>query len=172
MGGGDGAGRLVETARAIAGRAQQRSSDLQLLVLAGRNEEAYRALSRYTWPMPARVYRFAPNVAELMTASDVVVTKPGSSTVSEALTLGRPLVLGPPLPGQEEGNVPYVVNAGAGLAYGRPSEAAEAVDFLLHEPETRWDMGQRAARLGHTNATGRILDLVQSLLLRVDAARR
>lgn len=172
MGGGEGAGRLVETSQAIAGLAQRRRPDFQLVVLAGRNEEARRALARYSWPVPARVYGFAPNVADLMTAADVVVTKPGSLTVSEALTLGRPLVLGPPLPGQEEGNVPYVVNAGAGLAYRRPAEAAEAVEFLLQEPETRWDMGQRAARLGHPNSTDRILDLVQGLLLRVDAPRQ
>jgi UDP-N-acetylglucosamine:LPS N-acetylglucosamine transferase len=171
MGGGEGAGRIVETAQRIAGLAHRRRPDFQVLVVAGRNEVARRALERHLWPVPARVYGFAPNIAELMTAADVVVTKPGSLTVSEALTLGRPLVLGPPLPGQEEGNVPYVVHSGAGFAYRDPDEAAEAVEYLLDDPATRWEMGQRAARLGHPNATERVLDLVQSLVLRVDAAR-
>jgi processive 1,2-diacylglycerol beta-glucosyltransferase len=99
-----------------------------------------------------------------------VVTKPGSLTVAEALAMGRPLLLGRPLPGQEEGNVPYVVEAGAGLAIRTPTEAADAVEYLLGDPATRWEMGQRAARVSRPRATERTLDLLQSHLLRAEAA--
>jgi 1,2-diacylglycerol 3-beta-galactosyltransferase len=175
MGGGDGAGRLAATAQAIARTAPARAGRLQLVVLAGRNERARRALEAQAsraWPMPARICGIVHNVAELMAAADVIVTKPGSLTISEALATGKPLVLGPPLPGQEEGNVPYVVRAGAGLAYRSPAEAAEAVELLLADPSLRWEMGQRAARLSRPRATERTLDLLQGLVLRAQAGAR
>ena len=165
MGGGDGAGRLVETARAVA-RSAREGRRFQLTVVTGRNVKARTELEAEEWPMPVRVLGFVPNIWEYMTAADVIATKPGSLTVSEGLALGRPLLLGRPLPGQEEGNVGYVVEAGAGLAYRSPTEAAQAFEYLLSDPSARWEMGQSAARLGTPRAAERVVDLLQGLLLR------
>jgi 1,2-diacylglycerol 3-beta-galactosyltransferase len=170
MGGGDGAGRLVATARAIGALAERGGPPFQLVVLSGRNHHARIELEARRWAMPFHCTGYVSNIAEYMTAADVVVTKPGSLTVAEALAMGRPLLLGRPLPGQEEGNVPYVVEAGAGLAFRSPTEAADAVEYLLGDPATRWEMGQRAARLSRPRATERTLDLLQSQLLRAEAA--
>jgi len=171
MGGGDGAGRLVATARAIGELAARGVPPFQLVVLSGRNHHARNELEARRWGMPFVCQGHVDNVADYMTAADLVVTKPGSLTVAEALTMGRPLILGRPLPGQEEGNIPFVVEAGAGLAYQSPGEAADAVEYLLGDPSTRWEMGQRAARLSRARATERTLDLLQSLLLRAEVAR-
>lgn len=166
MGGGDGAGRLVETAKALDRSAMQRNLKVQLVVVTGRNVGARMALEGHNWAISARVLGFTSNIAEYMTAADIVATKPGSATVSEGLTLGRPLLLGKPLPGQEEGNIGYVVGAGAGLAYTSPAEAADAIVYLLGDPAARWEMGQRAARLSHPRATERTLDLLAATLMR------
>jgi UDP-N-acetylglucosamine:LPS N-acetylglucosamine transferase len=165
MGGGEGAGRLVETAQAIDALAS-RGLRFQLVVVAGRNEAARAALEGHDWQVPARVLGFTPSIADYMTAADIVATKPGSLTLSEALALARPLLVGKPLPGQEEGNVAYVTGAGAGLAYRTPEEAAEAAATLLADPSLRWEMGQQAARLSHPRATERVLDLLQGVMLR------
>jgi processive 1,2-diacylglycerol beta-glucosyltransferase len=165
-GGGAGAGRIPETGQAIARVADQGAPPFQLAALAGRNERALAALRRETWPVPTMTGGVVPNIAEMMTAADVLVTKPGSLTVSEALVMGRPLVLGKPLPGQEEGNIGYIVKAGAGLHYRSPGEAAEAVAYLLKDPEARWEMGRSAMRLAKPRATERTLDTLQGMLLR------
>jgi processive 1,2-diacylglycerol beta-glucosyltransferase len=112
-----------------------------------------------------------PNIFDYMVAADIIATKPGSLTVSEGLALGRPLLLGRPLPGQEEGNVGYVVGAEAGLAYRSPAEAAEAFAYLLSDPTARWDMGQNAARLGNPRAAERVIDLMQGLLMQMEGKR-
>ncbi|MBI3971275.1 MAG: hypothetical protein HY332_08290 [Chloroflexi bacterium] len=168
MGGGEGAGGIVLIARSVAAVAAS-GEDCQLVVVAGRNWRARSELGAHRWPVPVRILGSIDNVAEYMTASDVVVTKPGSLTIAEATATGRPLLLGRPLPGQEEGNVAYVVNAGAGLAYRTPTEAAEAVRYLIREPEIRWEMSQRAARLSRPLATERTLDLLQGMILRAEA---
>jgi 1,2-diacylglycerol 3-beta-galactosyltransferase len=170
MGGGDGAGRLADTARAVAQLAE-RGKRFQLVVVTARNTHARRELEAVAWPMPVRVLGFVDNIGEYMTAADVIATKPGSLTVSEGLALGRPLLLGKPLPGQEEGNVGYVVRAGAGLPYLNPEEAQQAFDYLLSDPSARWEMAQRAARLGNPRAAERVIDLLQGLLMRSEVQR-
>ncbi|HEU5316458.1 MAG TPA: glycosyltransferase, partial [Chloroflexota bacterium] len=167
MGGGDGAGRLAETARAMAQLARD-GKRFQLVVVTARNVKARTELEAEDWPMPTHVLGFVSNVFEYMIAADVIATKPGSLTVSEGLALGRPLLLGRPLPGQEEGNVAYVVSAEAGLAYRSPAEAAEAFAYLLSDPTVRWDMGQNAARLGNPRAAERVIDLLQGMVMRTE----
>jgi UDP-N-acetylglucosamine:LPS N-acetylglucosamine transferase len=167
MGGGDGAGRLAETARAVA-RLGDRGKRFQLVVVTARNVRARQALEAAPWPIPTRILGFVTNIGEYMTAADVIATKPGSLTVSEALALARPLLLGRPLPGQEEGNVGYVVGSGAGLAYTNPEEAAEAFAYLLEDASVRWEMSQRAARLGNPRAAERVIDVLQGLLMRAE----
>jgi len=167
MGGGDGAGKLVETALAM-GRLASGEKAFHMVVVTGRNARARIALEAQRWQMPAQILGFVPNIAEYMTAADVIATKPGSLTISEALALARPLLLGRPLPGQEEGNVAYVVEAGAGLAYRSPEEAAQAFEYLLNDPSVRWEMGQKAARIGHPRAAERTLDVLQGLLLQAE----
>lgn len=169
MGGGEGAGRLPDVARSLASNAAH-GVRFQMVVVTGRNARAREALEQEPWPLPVRVLGFVSNIVEYMTAADLIVTKPGSLTLSEALVLGRPLLLGRPVPGQEEGNVAYVVNAGAGLAYRTPEEAMQAARYLLTDAPARWEMSLQAARLGHPQSAERTMDLLQALLLRAERA--
>src|SRR5262249_50714943 len=100
LGGGMGMGPLVETmAELDAAR-----PDFQMVVVAGRNEALRRFLKPRRYQHPAKIIGFASNMEELMAAANVIVTKPGGLTTSEALALGRPLLIANPLPGQEAAN--------------------------------------------------------------------
>ena len=57
---------------------------------------------------------FVKNMAEWVRAADVVVTKAGPGTIAESLCCGTPMLLSWYLPGQERGNVEWVVDSGAG----------------------------------------------------------
>jgi UDP-N-acetylglucosamine:LPS N-acetylglucosamine transferase len=170
MGGGDGAGKIADTAKALAAVSNS-TGQFQLVVVTARNVAARTQLEAFDWPIPARILGFVNNVAEYMTAADVIATKPGSLTLSEAIALGKPLMLARPVPGQEEGNVAYIEASGAGVAYRMPAEAAAAFQFLLSDPSARWEMGQQAAHLNHPRSAERILDLLQALILRAEAGR-
>ena len=166
MGGGAGAGSLVKRVRAVAALARHAGREFQIVVITGSNVRSRNALEGIAWPLPVRVYGYVPSTADLMTAADIIATKPGSVTVSEALAVGRPLVLSRPAGGQEAGNIPYVVQGQAGFYAPSPQEAADAIALLLQQPDLCWEMGQRAARLGAPDATRRTLDLIQSLAAR------
>ncbi len=169
MGGGAGAGSLVKRVRAVAALARQ-GREFQIAVVTGSNVRSRNALEGIAWPLPVRVYGYVPSTADLMTAADIVATKPGSVTVSEALAMGRPLILSRPAGGQEAGNIPYVVQEQAGFYAPSAQETADAVALLLQQPDLCWEMGQRAARLGAPDATRRTLDLVQGLVTRPSPA--
>jgi 1,2-diacylglycerol 3-beta-galactosyltransferase len=121
VGGGDGVGALYETAQALS----RSVPGIQLVVVAGRNKALRRQLEQSTWPVPAQIHGFVQNMPELMAASDLLVTKAGSVTLSEAFVVGLPVIIYGFVPGQEEGNIGYVREHGAGAYAPTPDGVAE-----------------------------------------------
>ena len=117
VGGGEGYGQMYRIARRIAGTL----SGGQLLIVAGRNRKLKRKLDLVDWKIPTRVYGFVDNMPELMGAADVLITKAGPGTISEAFISGLPPILSGYIPGQETGNVAYVKEYRAG-AYARTAK--------------------------------------------------
>ena len=126
LGGAEGMAPLHAIARALYASAMP----VQLAVVCGRNARLREQLTALDWQFPTYVYGFMENMAELMIASDVVVTKAGPSTVMEALNCGRPLLLSGAIPGQEEGNVHTVVEGAAGWWTPRPEQVLERLNAL------------------------------------------
>lgn len=69
----------------------------------------------------------------LMAAADMLVTKGGPATISEACIAGLPVIIYDAIPGQETGNVEFVVKNDAGIFAPSPEEVAAAVRKLLDE---------------------------------------
>jgi len=161
-GGADGSGGLVKHARAIAAS----SSDVDVVVICGRNDRARAALAglRTSRGRAVRVLGYVDNMAEWMRASDVVVSKAGPGTIAEALCCGLPLLLVWYLPGQERGNVEWVVDIGAGRYVPRDEQLVDAVAELA-TPGSEALAGMRAAvqAAARPDATRRIAGLIASM---------
>jgi len=150
VGGAEGVGKVYKIARAIA----RTRVNAQLVVVAGRNNRLRRRLEKVDWQIPTTVFGFVANMPELMGASDVIVTKAGPSTISEALAAGLPILLSSFIPGQEEGNVEYVIDNGVGTWAEKPQlVAATLAQWLQPENDTLTYMAQKAQRLGRPQAT-------------------
>jgi 1,2-diacylglycerol 3-beta-galactosyltransferase len=161
-GGADGSGGLVKHARAIAAG----SLNLDVVVICGRNERARTALAGLTTGAgrPVRVLGYVDNMPEWMRACDVVVSKAGPGTIAEALCCGLPLLLVWYLPGQERGNVEWVVDIGAGRYVPRDEQLVDAVAELA-EPGSEALATMRAAvkAAARPDATRRIAELIASM---------
>jgi 1,2-diacylglycerol 3-beta-galactosyltransferase len=118
VGGGEGMGKVFPIARAIA----EVRLPVQLLVVAGRNRSLRRRLKSTNWDIPTTVFGFVDNMPELMSASDVIITKAGPATISEAIACGLPIILSGAIPYQEDLNVAYVVENGVGQLAKEPGE--------------------------------------------------
>lgn len=152
VGGGEGMGPVLPVVRAIAARRPA----AHLVVVAGRNRALYDALRALKLPAPLQVEGFLSNIEVWMRAADILVTKAGPNTLAEAFVSGLPVVLYTALPGQEEGNVTYVVEHRAGIWAPQPIAAADAVIALLAQPERRVAMAERSRALARPRAAEHI----------------
>lgn len=128
VGGGDGIGRVGAIARAL-GRALGASDapPAQMVIICGRNRRLMARLQKEEWPIPVVIQGFVTNMSDWMAACDCVVTKAGPGTIAESLIRGLPMLLSGFIPGQEEGNVPYVVNNRVGKYIREPAAIAQQV---------------------------------------------
>jgi len=150
MGGGLGLGPVATTVRALA----RTSSAVTPVVIVGKNRRLEHRVAEEARRDGAdvRVLGFVSNVFDWMRAADVLVTKPGGLTTSEALAVGVPLVLLKPLPGQEERNARYLVSRGAALRAARPGDLVRVVDSVLHDERVAQRLHASAAQLAHPDA--------------------
>jgi 1,2-diacylglycerol 3-beta-galactosyltransferase len=133
----------------------------QMVIITGRNERLRSRLSAEVWPLPVRVEGFVRNMHEWMRAADLLVTKAGPSTVSEALVMGLPMVLSGALPGQERPTVDYVVRAGAGVWAPTAAQVTRAICRLLAADNMELaQMSARARAIARPNAAWRAADII------------
>lgn len=164
VGGGEGMGPLEPTAHAIA----EARLKMGLVVIAGRNQKLRQRLEAYPWPIPTYIYGFVRNMPDFMGAADILVTKAGPGTITEALNAGLPMILYSKLPGQEDGNVSYVTSEGAGIWAPEPERVVQALQNWVVHPETRNTAAQACRRLANPKAARLIArTLVERVGLRV-----
>jgi 1,2-diacylglycerol 3-beta-galactosyltransferase len=157
-GGGAGIGRIVPMARALAKQLGQHERDAQIAVIAGRNKELYRRLKRQKWPVPVHVLEFVDNMAEWMAACDLLLTKAGPGMLAEAACLGVPVVITDFVPGQEIGNVSWVVKNGAGIYEHEVEGIAAVVSELLRPGNPTLEMiGAQARAMARPDASAEIV---------------
>jgi 1,2-diacylglycerol 3-beta-galactosyltransferase len=155
VGGGDGMGPLLKTAKAI----NKRRLPIQLAIIAGRNKQLKQQCDEMTWNQPTRAYGFVTDMPKFMAASDVLVTKAGPATISEACLAGLPMILYDAIPGQETGNVQYVVNNNAGVFAPSPREVADALAQWVSGGTKRLQrLSENASGLARANAVWEIAD--------------
>lgn len=126
---------------------------LQLVIVAGGNDELYELLHATRWHKPAHIYNFVDNMPAMLMASDILICKAGGLIVSESLAAKVPMLLTNVLPGQEEGNASYVIQNGAGALVETPIQLHEALfHWLENDGEELKRHAESAAMLGKPRA--------------------
>jgi 1,2-diacylglycerol 3-beta-galactosyltransferase len=156
VGGGEGMGPLRQMARAI----DDASLPAALVVIAGRNQRLKNYMETHEWHGETIVYGFVREMPDFMAAADVLVTKAGPGTISEAFIAGLPLILYSRMPGQEDGNVAYVVKEGAGVWAPRPELVVETLRLWLNNPQERQRIAAVSKSLARPEATRQIARLL------------
>ena len=82
----------------------------------------------------ARVLGFTTEIDELMAAADLVVSKPGGLTTSEALARGGAMVIVNPIPGQESRNSDFLLENGAAIKINSLAAVGHKISSLLDDP--------------------------------------
>lgn len=176
MGGGLGIG----VAESVAALMEGGPRDLQILAVCGRNEgararlqalaDAHGGHAQGATAPDLRVFGRVDRIPDLMAAADLVVTKPGGLTCSEALALGRPLILTRPIPGHEEENVRALTSAGVALSAPTPADVPGAVHLAYFHQARLNAMRNAAAEMGQPHAAATIASSVRREFVLADVA--
>ena len=156
VGGGEGMGPLAKTAYAI----DASGLDVGLIIVCGRNQRLKATLEAYHWDNSTIVYGFTHDMPDFMRASDFIVTKAGPGTIAEALNAELPIILYSKLPGQEDGNVTFVQEEGAGVWAPNPQDAVRALTRWISRPAERQKVVENCRRAGNPEAARTIAHII------------
>ncbi|MFZ1399045.1 MAG: glycosyltransferase [Candidatus Promineifilaceae bacterium] len=126
---------------------------IQLAIVTGGDDAAYRELHQTAWQIPTQLYNFVENMPQLMQAADCLVSKAGGLILTEGLACGLPQIVIDAIPGQETGNLDYVVGHGAAAFAPQPEQLRATVERWLGEDgRLLHNHAQNAVRLGRPYA--------------------
>jgi processive 1,2-diacylglycerol beta-glucosyltransferase len=133
---------------------------VQIMTVAGKNEALRKRLNRLTPPPHIRLINqgYVRNMDELLSVSDLVVTKPGGLTVSECLAKRRPMLLYAPIPGQEERNSDFALRHHVALRANVPRDLPLLVERILSDPLEKLRFQTNLAACSHPDAAFRIAE--------------
>ena len=158
VGGGEGMGPLEKIAESIAATRMKAC----LVVITGRNNKLKARMEAQNWPIPTFIYGFIRNMPDFMSAADILVTKAGPGTIMESLNANLPLILYSRLPGQEEGNITFLTEKGAGVWAPEPQLVVEAVSHWIVNPQARFAAVQACQQLARPQASREIAHVLAS----------
>jgi processive 1,2-diacylglycerol beta-glucosyltransferase len=132
MGGGDGFFRKgLSTFQAL----ESISTPIQFFIVCGKNKKLKKQLE---WELKdskhdLRIMGYYEDIHELMAISDLMITKPGGVTISEAMTMDLPLLIYHSLPGQEEDNAKYLYQSGFAFVAKSEKDLIRQIDKLVYD---------------------------------------
>ena len=126
--------------------------NFQIICICGNNEKSRKSIEEECWCKNVVNLGFTNNVDEYMDASDVIITKPGGLTTSEAMAKGLPMILMNPIPGQEERNMNFLVNAGVGIGISEVYPLEFALYAYFMHPWKQDVMHNAVEHMGKPNA--------------------
>ena len=136
----------------------------QIVAIAGKNEKMKVAFDKLVAETNSesfvKVLAYTKQVPELMSISDLVVTKPGGLTTTESLASGLPIVAINPIPGQEEENAKFLEDEGVAIWLKKNDDYDKIIADLLADEDKLHQMKVNTKLLAKKNSTRDICDII------------
>ncbi len=144
------------------------SEKLRLSVVCGKNKELCEKFNNefkdYIQEGKMIVYGFVENMAELMETCDLIITKPGGLTSSEAINKCIPMIIPFVIPGQEKENAEFLVEYNMAIDVKDISQLGAYLKKLIDHPEIYMEMVNNMERLNKSYSIDKIVDLAIELI--------
>ncbi|MBI5216476.1 MAG: glycosyltransferase [Ignavibacteriae bacterium] len=139
----------------------------QVLVVCGKNKKLFDTLSTLEIPrnINFKLYEYVTFIDKLMDVSDILITKSGGLTVSEALSKHLPMLIFDPVPGQEGRNADYLCETGVAQRVSSFINMRYKLNRLIEEPVSLSAMKNNAKNIAKPEATKTI---ISDILKRID----
>ena len=138
--------------------------DTQIIAISGKNENMKKAFTDIVMENDRihniKILEYTDRVADFMSISDVVITKPGGLTSSESLVSNVPMIIINPIPGQEEENAEFLENAKVGKWIKKGDDVNFILNILLNDENLLNNMKENIKNIAKPNATRDICEII------------
>lgn len=138
----------------------------QIIAISGKNKKMNKAFNDLVDETNSsdrvNILEYTDKVPELMSISNLVVTKAGGLTITESLISNLPIIIINPIPGQEEENAEFLVKQNAAVWIKKDNSVAKIIKDFARHPEKLEEMKKAASNLAKPNATQNICDILLS----------
>ncbi|OIK15651.1 1,2-diacylglycerol 3-glucosyltransferase [Bacillus sp. MUM 116] len=167
MGGGDGfIGKGLSTFHAL----DNLQESIQIIVICGRNHRLRKQLEEANLAPKHKflIMGYCEKVHELMAISDLMISKPGGVTITEAMAMELPLCLYKPLPGQEEDNAQYLVEAGMAILAKSDEDLINKLQIIVKNQSPLDFMKQKSRQFQSKTST---IDAVAAIVQTIERCK-
>ena len=164
MGGSFGAGNIIETLEDLIAI----DRDFQILVITGRNEHLKDKLSKM---LDSTIHNknicllgYTNKMNDILASIDVLISKPGGLTTTEALLNDVPMIVPYFIPGQEEENLDFLTNCGAALRTTKKYSLPVLLKVLIDDPSRLDNLRKNIKSIRKFDSAVNISNLVVDIL--------
>ena len=164
MGGSFGAGNIKDTLKELL----EIDRDFQIIVITGRNEtlkeKLEKSLEKHTIDKNISILGFTQDMNDILSAVDIIVSKPGGLTTTECLLKELPMIIPYYIPGQEEENMDFLSNCGAALRTSKKFTISVLLKVLIDNPMRMELLKNNIKSIKKQNTAEDIANLVSNIL--------
>ena len=137
---------------------------LQVIAISGKNpkmkESFNNIVQKYYKENSVKILEYTNQVPELMSISDLVVSKPGGLTTSESLASNLPMIIINPIPGQEEENAEFLESKGIAKWIKKDDNPKEILENIINNQEKLDSMKKNTSLLANKYSTHDICSIL------------
>ncbi|MGD9679040.1 MAG: glycosyltransferase [Vulcanibacillus sp.] len=159
MGGGLGIGKIKELILLLN---NLNTVSIYLTVITGANNLLYQELIKLKSKLdiPINIYEYSNNICYEMKKNDLLISKPGGLTISEALSTQIPIIIYDSLPGQEEENAKFLLKMKSAIRVKEIKEIPCLIKYLYNNPKTIQKIMDYQFRIAKPNSSAEIIKIL------------
>ncbi|WP_297712787.1 glycosyltransferase [Clostridium sp.] len=140
--------------------------NFQIILVTGRNQKLYNQFEEVigSSPKKTKLIYFTDEINNFMQASDIIITKPGGLTVTEALACNIPMAVFDAIPGQEEENAEFLLKHNMAVRISDGNSCRAAIVELLKDSEKLEGMKKACKSFDKNDSTKNIFLLINELI--------
>lgn len=164
MAGSMGVSKIAEVIRDVV-----ENDHYTVNIVCGKNEKLYNQINvLYESSIETgrvTVYGFTREIPQLMSQADLLITKPGGLTTTEALQKNVPMIIPFAIPGQEEENAEFLEEQGVAFRASTSEEVGKCVALLYKEEALHNRMINKMKEISKSYSIDSIIELSENLLI-------
>ncbi|MFZ7130803.1 MAG: MGDG synthase family glycosyltransferase [Eubacteriales bacterium] len=141
---------------------------LKVIVVCGNNVKLKKKIDKiideHETEKKFEIYGFVENIPELMDKADVIISKPGGLTTTEAIIKNIPMIIPYYIPGQEEENADFLIETGMAIKVDKIRELTTVVDYLVGNKDILDSMANNMSEITKEQSIDQIINLGSTLV--------